>query len=378
MDLFMKYLMSDQTLFRDRDVFEVDHLPDQFEYREPQLRELAFSLAPGLQGSRPMNTVLRGLPGTGKTTSVHRIFAEVEETTRKLVPIYVNCQNERTRFSVFSRIYLKLFGHLPPPTGISFRKILDDICRAVIEREIVLIVCLDDANYLLPDKVLNDTLYSLLRLYEEHRGARAGVILTMSNIEMDLNEELDPCVVSVLQQHEIYFPPYTSEEIHNILANRVRLGLYPGVLSDEMLDHVVHHTMQTGDLRVGIDLIRRAVLNAEHGARHEVTADDIGAAYDMARYVHLSACVRALTLQERQTLGHIAELSRGASPYMTSGTVYGMVKESIGVGYTVYFEHLKKFDEMRLITLTQGKVRGNTREIALRYDADRVVAECRS
>jgi len=55
-----------------------------------------------------------------------------------------------------------------------------------------------------------------------------------------------------------------------------------------------------------------------------------------------------------------------------------MVKESIGVGYTVYFEHLKKFDEMRLITLTQGKVRGNTREIALRYDADRVVAECRS
>jgi len=55
-----------------------------------------------------------------------------------------------------------------------------------------------------------------------------------------------------------------------------------------------------------------------------------------------------------------------------------MVKKSIGVGYTVYFEHLKKFDEMRLITLTQGKIRGNTREIALRYDADRVVAECRS
>lgn len=58
---------------------------------------------------------------------------------------------------------------------------------------------------------------------------------------------------------------------------------------------------------------------------------------------------------------------------MTSGAVYGMVKEVIGVGYTVFFERLKKFDEMRLITLTQAKVRGNTREIALRYDADRVV-----
>jgi hypothetical protein len=29
----------------------------------------------------------------------------------------------------------------------------------------------------------------------------------------------------------------------------------------------------------------------------------------------------------------------------------------------------KKFDDMRLITLTQDMVRGNTREIALRYDA---------
>jgi len=47
MDLFMKYLMSDQTLFRDRDVLEIDHIPAQFEYREAQLRDLAFSMSPG-------------------------------------------------------------------------------------------------------------------------------------------------------------------------------------------------------------------------------------------------------------------------------------------------------------------------------------------
>ena len=129
-----QYLMADQTLFRDRDVFEIDHIPDQFEYREAQLRELAFSLGPGLHGSRPLNTILRGLPGTGKTTSVHRIFSEIDETTKRLVPVYVNCQNERSRFSVFAKIHLKLFGHLPPPTGISFGKILHDICKGMIER----------------------------------------------------------------------------------------------------------------------------------------------------------------------------------------------------------------------------------------------------
>ncbi len=372
----MKYLMSDQTLFRDRDVFDNDYLPDQFEYRDTQLRELAFCLSPGLQGSRPVNTVLRGLPGTGKTTSVHRIFAEVEETTRKLVPVYINCQNELSRFTVFSRIHKKLFGTLPPPTGVSFRPIFDKICREIIEREIVLIVCLDDANYLLRDKVLNNTLYSLLRLHEEHRGARAGVILTMSNVEIDLSNELDPCVMSVLQPHEIYFPPYTSDEIGSILARRIAQGLYPGVISDEMRDLILRYTMQSGDLRVGIHLTYQAVRNAEYAARCHVIREDIEAAYDVAKYVHLSACVRALTPHERQTLGHIAALSTEDSPFMTTGAVYGLVKESIGVGYTVYFEHLKKLDEMRLITLTQGKARGNTREIALRYDAARVVDAC--
>jgi len=71
-------------------------------------------------------------------------------------------------------------------------------------------------------------------------------------------------------------------------------------------------------------------------------------------------------------------MSRGNSPYMTSGAVYGLVKDAIGVGYTIFFERLKKFDEMRLIPLTQANVRGNTREIALRYDAEQIMKECGS
>jgi len=115
------------------------------------------------------------------------------------------------------------------------------------------------------------------------------------------------------------------------------------------------------------------VYNAGCPARCEVTPDDVSATYDFARDIHLNTCVRALSQDERMTLGIIAEINRGTSPHMTSGAVYEIVKESLGIGFTVYFEHLKKLDEMRLNTLTQGRVRGNTREIALRYDSDRVV-----
>ncbi len=100
-----QFLLSDQTLFRDVDVFEIGYVPELFNYRETQLADLAHHIYPALRGGRALNAICRGLPGTGKTTSVLRIFAELEETTKKVLPVYVNCQTDRTKYMVFSRIY---------------------------------------------------------------------------------------------------------------------------------------------------------------------------------------------------------------------------------------------------------------------------------
>jgi len=83
-------LMWDETLFRDPEVLEIDYVPEQFEFRDAQMRELAFQIRPGLRGGRPLNTICKGLPGTGKTTSIRKLFAEIEESTKKLVPVYIN------------------------------------------------------------------------------------------------------------------------------------------------------------------------------------------------------------------------------------------------------------------------------------------------
>ncbi|MCX6690857.1 MAG: hypothetical protein NTW33_02090 [Methanoregula sp.] len=60
--------------FPQRDAFEIDFFPEIFNFREAQIKEIVFAIQPGLLGNRPLNQVLRGLPGTGKTTAVRRIF----------------------------------------------------------------------------------------------------------------------------------------------------------------------------------------------------------------------------------------------------------------------------------------------------------------
>src|SRR5512136_500332 len=232
-------LMWDETLFRDPEVLEIDYIPEQFEFRDAQMRELAFQIRPGLRGGRPLNTVCKGLPGTGKTTSIRKLFAEIEETTKKLVPVYINCQIDNTKFAIVSQIYKKLSGHLPPSSGTSFKQVFDAVARILIKDEIVLIVALDDANYLLYENEINKVLYTLLRSHEAYEGTRIGVIVIVSDLDIDLSRAVDARVASVFRPTEIYFPPYGNEEVAGILRDRVNQGLYPNVLPEPTFQLVV-------------------------------------------------------------------------------------------------------------------------------------------
>jgi len=75
----------------------------------------------------------------------------------------------------------KLIGYAPPASGASFKKIFGDVAKYIVEHEKVLIVALDDINYLFYDTEVNDVLYSLLRAHETHPGARMGVIAILSD-----------------------------------------------------------------------------------------------------------------------------------------------------------------------------------------------------
>ncbi|HVP25615.1 MAG TPA: ORC1-type DNA replication protein [Methanomicrobiales archaeon] len=365
-------LMWDESLFREPEVFELDYVPEQFQHREDQMKELAFQVRPGLKGARPLNTVCRGLPGTGKTTSVRKLFSEIEETTKKLVPVYVNCQIDNTKFAIFSQIYRKLAGHLPPASGTSFKQVFDAIARIMLRDDLVLLVCLDDANYLLYENEMNKVLYTLLRSHEAYEGTRIGVILIISDMTVDLVQAVDARVASVFRPTEVYFPPYKEEEVAGILRDRVNQGLYPNALPEPVFRLVVEQTMKSGDLRVGIDLLKRATLSAEKAARRTIERDDICRAYEVSRYLHLAFTVKTLKAEEKELLRKVAELSSGEKE-MNAGEVYKAIKEKESIGYTRFYEMVKKLDAMRLVNLSYRDGRGRTRLISLRYDPGRVL-----
>jgi len=103
---------------------------------------------------------------------------------------------------------------------------------------------------------------------------------------------------------------------------------------------------------------------------------DVESSYEISKLVHLLNAVRLLAPEEKTLLRCIAELALAGEGRMISGSIYKGVKDRMSMRYTTFYERLKKFSRMRLIEVRPPRIRGNTREIVLRYDPARVIEAC--
>ena len=368
-------LRSDQTLFRDPDVFELMFVPEHLHHRDAEVKELAFLISPTLRGGSALSAILRGPPGTGKTTTVRRIFSMVREETQQVIPAYVNCRQDHTPLAVYGSIFKQVCGYAPPPTGWHLDDVKEGIASRLQDRNAALVVCLDDADELLPAGTYNLLLYQLLRLYEKWDVRKAGVFAVTSNLDLNLGAEADASVWSVFHPTEITFLPYSKTEIREILTDRVRQGLYPRVLPKPLIDRIATIAAGEQDVRVGIELVRQAALRAEKDGRRRVTHADVTAAARAATAPALRARVAGLSEAERALACWVARRSpEGAD--MASGAVFEAAQEYLPVGKTTYHEHLNALARAGIVDLVPRTGRG--REVRLRYDAGDVVAVCRS
>ena len=362
-------LSWDETVFRDEHVFEIDYVPDAFNHRTSQLDSLKYALRPAVRGSRPLNTMIQGPPGTGKTTAVQKLFGELGGEA-DVQTVRVNCQVDSTRYAVFSRLFEGIFDYEPPASGISFKKLFGQLTERLVDDEDVLVVALDDVNYLFYENEASDTLGSLLRAHETNPGVKIGVVIVSSDLTLEPIDEIDTRVQSVFRPEEIYFPRYGVEEIRSILRARADRGFHEGVLGEPELDRVAELTADSGDLRVGIDLLRRAGLHAEMRAARTIGTEDIEAAYEKSKHVHLSRSLRGLSDSERALLevlvDHDGELA---------GEIYDAFADATGLGYTRYTELVNKLDQLGVIEARYADVdgRGRSRELALAYDPQAIV-----
>ncbi len=363
-------LNFDETIFKNIDAFNPDYVPENYIHRDSQMEALAICLRPGIRGGTPINTVVLGSPATGKTTAINKIFELVEENSNKIVCVYVNCQLHTTRFNIFSQIYKKIFGYLPPETGLPFSRIYEEIMRYLQNEKKSLVIALDDVSYLFYSNNANKIFYDILRAHEEFKGVKTGIFAILSDIEF--RYMLDKNVNSVFIPREIIFEPYNIQEMFDILKDRTNAGFYPNVLSDDLLYEIAEYASSTGDLRIGLDLLRVSGNFAETDASKIIEEKHLTDALQNTDSLSLKNTLKNLSDTDRILLESIVTSDKID---LIAGDLFKIFSKKISPSYATFDRILNKLEFLRIIDINfTGKgVRGNSRIIILRFDNEEIL-----
>jgi cell division control protein 6 len=361
-------LLYDETLIKNDQVFDPEYTPERFGFRDSQLQQLYVNLKPCIRGRNPINTLLLGPCGTGKTTSAKIVFENTEKSSDKIVCVYVNCQFNSTPFQVFSQIYKKVIGHRPPETGVPLTRVQNKIMKNLQHSKKCLVVALDDIDHLFYDKYADDILYDILRAHEKYPGIKTGVFGILS--ENEFRFVLATKVNTIFNPREVFFDPYDRSQTLEILKDRVQKGLVHDVLSAELLEYITDLTMESGDLRVGIELVYRSALEAEADGSRKVEQKHVDGAYSTeAKVIHLKRMLQGLEQAEKTLLKILAE-NKGE---MTSKKLYSEFEGRTGHKSKKYNTIVKKLEVLRLIDAPYIQKVGRSRRIILRHDEEDII-----
>jgi len=344
-------LMAEETLFRDDSVFNPDHMPDQFSFREAQLKELTYALRPALRGGRPSNAFLIGPPATGKTTALHVVFGELAKETNRVMTVHVNCHMHPSPYKIFSEIYKKAYGISPPDTGIPLAKVQDDVFMRLSKEKKALVVALDDVSYMFDSGIANDVLYMILRAHESFPGVVTAVFAVATE---DIVHKLDDRVRSIFSPVRIPFPGYSGNEILQILRRRCDAGLYPDVMPGDLLERIAS---SSSDLRFGIELVKQAAMAAEADAERRIGER------------HLEKALASMTFSgsEGDSRSKILSIIRSKGQ-VESGELYKAYNEGAGgradekqMSYTTFYRLLQRLKAEGAVSIDPvNKARGKT------------------
>jgi len=333
MNIFRK-AEGEHGVFRNEDVFRPEFQPEQVLERDTETAEMVHNLKPVGQKRRPTNMVLYGPPGTGKTCCTRFVLTELQEYTRRALPIYVNCWRHSSRFAILSRI-AEAFEAVMPKRGIGTDELMARLVEFVRKSGMVPIIVLDEADAVVGDE--EKIFYDLLRMGETD-GLTFGLV-AITNRE-DMLAKLDRRIRSSLMQSSIEFKRYSPAQLRKILRERAGAGFLPGACGDEAVGACAGFAAKNGgDARLGITLLWLAGREAEKAGKGEVGIEEVEAAKGK---VFAQLGERRGELLDETDERIMALLREGEK---RSGEIY----EALGGNERTVRMHLGKLESMRLI-----------------------------
>jgi len=360
-------------IIKDQKKLSFDYVPKDLPNRDDQIKNL-FGLFRGVVKSDvSQNVFLHGQVGTGKTATAKRFCMDfkdwAKEKDKNIEYVFVNCRRRKNNSSSMWKI-VHHFDKGFPDRGFSVGEMMEILKNKLKDQKTHLIVVLDEVDALI-QKDGSELIYLLTRFNEEELSSVGNVslILISQKNAFELLEE--SALSSFKRSNRVRFPKYSSDELYEILSQRIELAIYPGAIEEDELRLLSDISGKKGDARFGIELLEKTSLIAEMDGRDQVLSEDVRSAKaEVDPYVTESR-LKNLKRQERVILLAVTRKLKQQA-YTTTGDVeelYKIICEEYDckkLGHTQFWKYLKSLSNDGLIeTKTVSDGSGRTTKVSI-------------
>jgi len=248
MSLFKDMLRSDQTLFKNPVALDNDYVPKVIKYRENEQARIAECIKPLLSERNGRNLFIWGTPGVGKTLACRKVLEDLDEQTDDVYTFLINCWEHDSSYKIILKMCDTIGYHM------TFNKKTDQLFEEVkkIANKKGAVFVFDEI-----DKAKDfDFIYMLLEnIYKK-------TIILITN-HREFLATVDSRLMSRLMPENLEFRQYSAKDIRGILKERIKYAFYEDVFEPEAFEMIANKTIESGDVRIGIHLLREAATEAE-------------------------------------------------------------------------------------------------------------------
>ena len=388
-ELLLNKADQGNLIIKNPNVLRHDYIPSRILHRDKQQELVTQALLPLYKKSIPPNLLVYGKPGTGKTLVIKKVLTQiqnrVDKNSHRIKIATTNAKDQSNLYNVLVDLGRQLGLKSKkttddklwlPSTGLSISEVFNRILYSIEKNKTNTVFLIDEIDHLakLIDKTGKDILYSITRANLKLKNGSLSLIGISNDIRF--KEELDPRVISTLSEEELVFPAYVTNEIKEILEDRIPLALEENSVSSGALNLCASMACREhGDARRAIKLLDVAAKTAELNQDVSITDEHVRLAAQKIEIDKEAQQLNAFSLHEKLLVIVIMK-----SPNVSTGDVYSAYKSLCKITHQNTLTQRRTtqmLNEIELSGLISGKmihqgIHGNTKKFNLTVSSDLV------
>ena len=388
-ELLLNKADQGNLIIKNPNVLRHDYIPTRILHRDKQQELVTQALLPLYKKSIPPNLLVYGKPGTGKTLVIKKVLTQiqnrVDKNSHRIKIATTNAKDQSNLYNVLVDLGRQLGLKSKkttddklwlPSTGLSISEVFNRILYSIEKNKTNTVFLIDEIDHLakLIDKTGKDILYSITRANLKLKNGSLSLIGISNDIRF--KEELDPRVISTLSEEELVFPAYVTNEIKEILEDRIPLAFEENSVSSGALNLCASMACREhGDARRAIKLLDVAAKTAELNQDVSITDEHVRLAAQKIEIDKEAQQLNAFSLHEKLLVIVIMK-----SPNVSTGDVYSAYKSLCKITHQNTLTQRRTtqmLNEIELSGLISGKmihqgIHGNTKKFNLTVSSDLV------